>query len=202
MSGKNGDQTMNFNDILYARRQEKVFLPDEVIPSDVLDDILYHFHATIPSKQGEYPYYVDVLDWSDEELRHDLYWHSFNEDDDRQVSAKNPQTLAPILMCLTIDKRDEVFGHIEVGIAAMHLAYAITDAGWESGFCGCVIRPDEVAEKLGYTKENHITQLMIGVGKHNPSGRYICPISGTEKKTGPNRDEKIVPFDVLVKKRY
>lgn len=193
---------MDWNELIYKRHQEKVFLPDEVIPDDVIDSILQNFYETMPSKQGEFPYYIDVLDESDNDLRMFIYLKSFTTGADPITDFTNPQTLAPRLICISAnEKKNNVFSYIETGLAAMHLSYAITNAGWEYGFCGCINDPHEVAEKLGHT-DGKATQLILGVGKHNPTGQFWCPIGERYKKTGPNRNEYKPPFEQIIKKHY
>lgn len=194
---------MEFKDLIYTRRQEKVFLENEKMPEEILDEILQQYYETIPSKQVKFPYKVDVLDWSDIELRHFLYRSSFESGNDPVTCSDNPQTLAPHLICLTADiNKNSLFCYIEQGMAAMHLAYAITNRGYSAGFCGCISNPFEVAEALGYEPKRFETNLMIGVGKRKDSGLYHCPIGNVTKKSGANRNEVKPEFNSWIRKRY
>ena len=194
---------MDWNELIYTRRQEKVFQENVCIPDEILDKILQQYYETMPSKQGLFPYKVDVLDWSNVDLRHFLYRHSFDLDDDPVTCSKNPQTLAPHLICLTADtKKDSYFCNIEKGMAAMHFSYAITNYGYSTGFCGCVSNPSGVAEALGYDPKFFETNLMIGVGKRKDSGLYHCPIGNVTKKNGANRNEVKPEFNSWIRKRY
>jgi len=182
---------MQWADILENKKQTFVF--DKTIPEkSLIDKIVDEIHRKCPSKQNRVLYDLKILDWSDEELRLDLY--RATERDPSRPGIYNPQVLAPYLFVWSerskIEPSQNAFGqdnnpeykdpkikrqvaYMEMGICSMFVVLSAQDKGLSSGFCKC-IHPAIIEEKYGFTPD-----LFMGSGYAPalPKRMYYCPVN-------------------------
>ena len=183
---------MQWKKLVQRRRQEILFDKDEIIDRDILSEVLHMMHRQMPSKQGQFPFDIDVLDWSNNSLRNYLIKNTVASD-----GRMNMQMLAPILLCFST--KDDSGSEMEIGIASMFLSLALKDIGLNSGFCACIQNNDKIASKLKRGKESS-TVLFLGVGKNVERNKQVTDIvSGETYITGPNRKERKRSFVNIVK---
>jgi len=202
---------MEWNDLIYNRETFNLFDKDEKIPDEHVNKMMKDICATLPSKQGRYPYFIDVFNWNDPQKRMWMYQYcTWIDEDHSNPHSYNPQPqmLAPILFTFTVPKDvkkdfdvpednweigtriDSIeVSYYEIGFAAMHLAHAATDLGYHTGFCACIPDYVKLAKYIGY--DDAITCLTLGIGTMpegmtQKSNDFICPIDGSEYKRGVN----------------
>lgn len=182
---------MKWDRLVKQRQQELLFDKDEIISKEQISNVLHLMHREMPSKQGEYPFHIDVLDWSNVSLRKYLIKNTLASD-----GRMNTQMLAPILFCFS-EIENEYFSRMEIGIASLFLSFALKDIGLNSGFCGCVQNNNKIASKL--KRNNSTTVLFLGVGKTVEELREVTDmVTGETYKTGPNRNERKRSFRDIV----
>ena len=207
---------MDWNELIYSRHSFNNFNMNEVIPEEHVEKLMNDLCATLPSKQGRYPYFIDVFNWSNKDLRLWMYEYCTWIDKDssnHKPFNKQPQMAAPLLITFTVPttpitdlpvpEADWPIGvmidnvaqsHMEVGMAAMHIVHAAYDLGYQAGFCGCIPDPSYFAKKIGY--DNHQTWVCLGIGTkpnfdHNPEaeGYWRCPVDGIVYKRGVHSNQ-------------
>ena len=204
-----GEENMEWNDLIYARQSFNLFDKDEIIPDEHVHKMMEDLCATLPSKQGRYPYFIDVFNWSDPEKRMWMYdyctWIDDNPDNPKPYN-RQPQMLAPIIFTFTVPnqkvtdfsvpEQDWPIGlridstevsYYEIGFAAMHLCHAATDLGYHTGFCACIPDYTVLAKNIGY--EDATTCLVLGIGTmpegmSQKSNDFVCPIDNIHYKRG------------------
>ena len=135
----------------------------------IIDQILDELHTYCPSKLNKVPYSIEVLDWSNEQRRHEIFkntWCDENTPEDR----RNPQVLAPYLFVFyprdVGNPDDNSYAHMEIGIASMFVVASAVNYGLDIGFCGA---------------HNDDIILSVGVGYAGPDdpekgGTFYNPI--------------------------
>jgi len=179
---KTRTQTFIFNDILPDRR--------------IIDKILWEMHEHCPSKQRKAPYRIDVLDWSNQQLRRDIYAGTYTPDKD--PDRFNSQTLAPYLLVFSkrnlteeeIGINDELndwvhFHNVawnEIGMASTFIALSALSKGIDSGFCACIRNAKEICKEFPNMEQKDGPLLYMGLGYRSNAKTYMCPIKGTEEE--------------------
>ncbi|MGA1256801.1 MAG: hypothetical protein ACO3YZ_06740 [Candidatus Nanopelagicaceae bacterium] len=153
---------MDWLKLIAARKQTLNFNPHETTDWNQIEKILDLLHRYLPSKQNQCPYQIDVLGWNNPELRTQIFYKTLPPDDNNEFSEWewNPQTLAPVLFCLSSDSTRTA--KTEIGMAGLFIVYAATDLGYHTGFCGCINDGVGIAKLLGY--HDLETRLIIGIG--------------------------------------
>ena len=182
---------MDWKNLIDARHQTFIF--ENTVPSKYLiDDICSEIHARCPSKQNRVKYQLYVLDWTNQQLRMDLYQATDRKPSQPEWSKYNPQVLAPYLfvwsdrdvgtVILPHDGKTDIneeyqnkhntkHAEMEVGISAMFTSLSAADKGLQSGYCRC-IQSESIEEKYGFSP-----LLMLGIGYEKPDAwEYHCPI--------------------------
>lgn len=166
--------TRNFSDLIKERKTTFGWKNKEV-PISVVEDILLDLHVYAPSKQSRTPYYLDVLDWGNEKLRHDIFeWCWRNPDHDAEEDWGNPQVLAPYLFAFTPrgDIAHESF--LEIGIASSFIIWNAQSRGLSTGYCACIQDPSAVSDALG--RPGTKVTVLLGLGyKDNKATSFIDP---------------------------
>jgi hypothetical protein len=157
---------------------------DFPVDIDVIRDIVGEVHKRAPSKQNGVRYKMHLLDWSNTELRNDLYEFAV---DRNQPSADyyhyNSQVLSNWLVVFTSkltsftdptsdfaeDKsKSDIIGHMEIGLASYFLIHGAKARDLDSGFCRCYDynyqNKSRICEALDIEQVEDIF-LMIGIGK-------------------------------------
>ena len=183
---------MNTYEELYTKRNQCNLFSKKKVDNNVIDKIINDFYNNVPSKQSKYPYFVDILDWSNPDIRLEIFknchrdlTHSIDQD------LGNPSVLAPILIAFTprnVDPQENFIlknkqAAIEIGIASMFLTFAFENNNYQTGFCGCLSNPDKISRLLNHTEP---TYLLLGVGKKSYAVNYLDPRTNTIKKVPNN----------------
>ena len=185
---------MDWQNILESRHQCFIFeenKPDISVIQGIVDDL----HTKCPSKQNRVVYNLHIFDWSNKELRMDIY-KGTERDPENHPGVYNPQTLAPYLFVwsprqieqqknihaegiLNPEYNDEItFNqqvHMEVGISSMFVVLSAINRGLSAGFCKCIHNHEELKHKYGFTPT-----LYLGVGYKKDSIKYFCPVNQRE----------------------
>lgn len=195
---------MDFFDILEKRTTNFTWSDAPVDKAEIIS-IINRVVSSIPSKQNKQPYRIDIIDDSDPELRLKLF-RAVHRDDDlsEETDQGNPQTLAPILLLFSPrdpndDKikssRDRVTGLpllkeslVEIGIASASIVYAVEEAGYSTGYCGCFAGPSERTDNLhgiDYVQDlfdlDHGPLIALGIGLKGTKQTYFDPRVNMEK---------------------
>ena len=180
-----------------ARHSWPVFKEDPIDKS-VIEEIIDEMYHFMPSKQSKFPFFVKVFDWSDPDIRHHIMLNCHRDPDDPvEIDEGNPQVLAPWLVAFSCRTPDESEldenteftnpssvirqGQLEIGIASSFLAYACEARGIQTGFCGCITRPDLLAENIGMP--DGWVSLFMGIGYADREATdYLDPRTNTRKE--------------------
>lgn len=178
---------MEWNNILQNKKQ--TFLWRDKIPDrDIIHTILDELHTHCNSKQNDVPYRIEVLDWSNEDRRIELFQKSWCEEDTLS-DRRNPQILSPYLLLfysrnlVFANPEEQSYTDLEIGIAGQFIALSAVNHGLDIGFCACI---NESEIRLG-----------LGLGYATPvphEGNYLNPLTGkrchirekTKRKPGKN----------------
>ena len=192
---------MNFLDIL-QKRETTYAWSEKDVDKNLIAEIISTVVEYTPSKQNKRIVQVDILDWSNVQLRKDLFSlthrdESFTVEEDQG----NPQMLAPVLLVFSPRQTSKDFcgyesktemethkrnTHLEAGILSASCVYALTEKGYSTGFCKCWPsveiegvnlngKPDAlqaIQKKLELTFE---PILFVGVGHKSDSKEYYDP---------------------------
>ncbi len=154
---------------------------DRSITQENMQEIVDQIHRRSPTKQNQVNYGMHILDWSNTDLRNELYEFAVDRDSPRH--HYNPQTLANWLVVFTgrvplpaefdfssRDKNSLELGlsSIEIGLASHMLIYSAAARGMQCGFCRCLDYEysgleSKILPALGLTYPDEI-QLLVGVG--------------------------------------
>lgn len=185
---------MNFNSII-ENRKTNFSWSDQEVDKQLITDIITKVINCVPSKQNKFPYTIDVFDWSDSDLRNDIFFHTHRDvNESVNTDPGNPQTLAPILLIFThrimsdtdigsqVELKEEGYkstiSNLEIGIVSTMLMLAFEDAGLSTGFCQCINQKDMLGKKLNRDK----VVLMMGVGYSSNATTYFDPRIAAQKK--------------------
>ena len=186
----------NFWDTVIKTRQQ-TFLFNEIIPDkSVIDKILWELHEHSPSKQRKTPNRIDVLDWTNQQLRRDIYAGTYTPDE--SPDRFNSQTLAPYLLVFSkrnlsveeIGLNDELNDWIhfhnvawnEIGMASMFVALSALSKGIDHGFCACIRNAKTICKEFPNMKQKDGPLVYLGLGYRSTDKTYTCPINGTEEQ--------------------
>jgi nitroreductase len=190
-------EEVSWKRIVKARQSWPLFKSDPIdrnIIEEIIDE-LYHF---MPSKQNKFPFYIKIFDWSNADVRQHIFKECHrNENHSVDEDLGNPQVLAPWLIAFSYrspELRTEVEkqeykdlnaivkqGQLEIGIASTFIAYACEARNIQTGFCGCIRNPDQLAKKIGMPS-GHVS-LFMGIGVADKSAtEYTDPRTNTVKK--------------------
>lgn len=210
---------MDFSTIL-ERRKTNFTWTDESVDKDKIKNIINNALLKVPSKQKRMPYKIDVLDYSNKELRKEIFLHTKRDEESTvEEDPFNPQTLAPILLIFStrssnqaIEKLDraplahDIQGYkdsrviyMEMGIVAMTLMFALEAEGFATGFCQCIERKDQLGNKLGL---DYPVDLMMGVGYPSTKENYVDPNTNTVKDVFWEHNFKRASLDDVVTYRF
>lgn len=185
---------MNFDSII-ENRKTNFSWSDQEVDKQLIKDIITKVIEHVPSKQNKFPYTIDVFDWSNPELRNDIFRHTHRDTTETiYTDPGNPQTLAPILLTFThrimsdedIGRQVELkekgyksaIGDLEIGIVSTMLMLAFESVGLATGFCQCINEKDALGKKLNRNK----VVLMMGVGYPSDAKTYLDPRINAQKK--------------------
>jgi hypothetical protein len=202
-----------FNSIIKNRKTNFSWSNQEV-NKQLITDIITTVINCVPSKQNKFPYTIDVFDWSEPNLRNDIFFHTHRDlNESVNTDRGNPQTLAPILLVFThrimtnkdIGRHSELkeagykstIGNLEIGIVSAMLMLAFEDAGLATGFCQCINDKSVLGKKLNRDK----VVLMMGVGYPSDATTYFDPRINAQKNI-PNFHNPKPPIEKIVNYRF
>lgn len=139
-------------------------------------------HKYMPSQNEKMPFQIDYINFNNKSLRQKIFDLTWTPEEAGNTQP-NPQTLAPELLILStrIEQTE-----LELGMAAMFLAYQLTSMGLSYGFCACFDK-QEIESLL-----NKPVRLIIGVG-YSSGDTYINPFTNEICKTPFRRYKKSRP---------
>jgi len=210
---------MDFDTVINNRKTNFTWT-DQEIDKDKIKSIINNILSKVPSKQKRMPYKIDVFDYSDKELRKEIFLHT-KRDGKLTVEQDpyNPQTLAPILLVFSMRNPNQALsklnrkitphdkeGHkdkrvifMEMGIVAMSLMLAFEAEGFATGFCQCIENKKELGNTLNLS---YPVDLMMGVGYPSTKENYIDPNTNTVKDVYWEHEHKRPSLDDVVTYRF
>ena len=166
-----------FNRTYSKRRSTFNFDLTKDFDMDAFKNVIELFSSNMPSKQHEFPYLIDILDWSDRELRKDILYGTMPDAFPGQKCIYNNQVLAPVLVCFTYRYNDP-HRHIapeEIGMAVMSLTYLLQSNGFLTSYCQCIQESNNLGKRI--TGEDNTTlRMILPVGQHAyPKDAHTMP---------------------------
>lgn len=165
---KEAKYTRRFKDLIQERKTTYTW-SDKKVSQELVEDILLDLHMYAPSKQNRMPYYLDVIDWKDEKLRHDIFEWCWREPaHDAETDVGNPQILAPYLFAFTPrhdhspDENADEEAFVEIGIASSFIVWNAQSRGLSTGYCACIQHPTLISDALG--RPGGKVKLLLGMG--------------------------------------
>jgi nitroreductase len=210
---------MDFDTVINNRKTNFTWT-DQEVDKDKIKSIINNTLSKVPSKQKRMPYKIDVFDYSDKELRKEIFLHT-KRDGKLTVEQDpyNPQTLAPILLVFSMRNSNQALSKLnrkitphdkegqkdkrvifmEMGIVAMSLMLAFEAEGFATGFCQCIENKKELGNTLNLS---YPVDLMMGVGYPSTKENYIDPNTNTVKEVFWEHHLKRPSLDDVVTYRF
>jgi hypothetical protein len=155
-----------FNKRYINRRSTFNFDLTKDFDMDAFKTVIELFSSNMPSKQHQFPYRIDILDWSDRELRKDIMYGSTPREQSIRNAKFNSQVLAPVLVCFTHRLDPEPYiAPVEIGMALMSLTYLLQSNGFLTSFCQCIEDPNSLGTRIT-GKDNTTLRVILPVGQH------------------------------------
>lgn len=164
-----------FNRTYSKRRSTFNFDLNKDFDMDAFKNVIELFSSNMPSKQHQFPYQIDILDWSDRQLRKDIFYGTTPRDEQRIECKFNNQILAPVLISFTEELPGEYIAPVEIGMALMALTYLLQSNGFLTSFCECIEDPNSLGPRIT-GKDNTTLRVILPVGQHAyPEGTRTIP---------------------------
>ena len=144
----------------------------EAAGKEKIKQALDALHKFMPSQNEKMPFQIDYHDFSDWDFRRKIFDMTWTPESQGE-SLPNPQTLAPELLIFSSRVKND---SLEIGMAAMFLAYQFTSMGLSYGFCKCY------EEKPMWDIVGKPVQLIMGIG-YSSGDSYINPFTQEVCKT-------------------
>lgn len=166
-----------FNRTYSKRRSTFNFDLTKDFDMDAFKNVIELFSSNMPSKQHKFPYRIDILDWSDRELRKDIFYGTMPDTFPGQKYIYNNQVLAPVLVCFTYRYNDpyRYIAPEEIGMAVMSLTYLLQSNGFLTSYCQCIQESNNLGKRI--TGEDNTTlNMILPVGQHAyPKDTHTIP---------------------------
>ncbi len=191
-----------YNDLVNSRQQYDCWDLSKAVPKEDIDYILEQFHRRAAVKQNRIKYKINVLDWSDPELRNDIFNFTMCEEDGLNpdgtcYKSPNAQTLAHWILVFDVDgnsltkiTNNELYEDalVEVGIAADFISHSAASIGLQTGFCRCLSKDqwksiNSINEKLDISNPSDKIALILGIGHGLEQKSMINPYTGESVRT-------------------
>ena len=193
---------------------------DKEVTKEQIQEILDDHFNYVPSKQSMLPYTIKVLDWSDPDLRNQIFaWTHRNEDHSVEEDLGNPQVLAPWLLAfcprhpVEDDEYDvykgeakrtffEKMSHMEIGIASSFIVWSAAARGLSTGYCGCMNELEGSKRKIAKVlnpgdKDPDEPTVLLGIGyKDHEATSYLDPRTNKQKIFPTNEHANLKRPDV------
>tara|TARA_B110000503_G_scaffold11000_1_gene14940 strand:- start:3479 stop:4102 length:624 start_codon:yes stop_codon:yes gene_type:complete len=164
-----------FNKTYGKRRSTFNFDLTKDFDMDAFKNVIELFSSNMPSKQHQFPYQIDILDWSDKKLRKDIFYGTMPSEKHKgkkiqelhsQLCSYNNQILAPVLISFThcLDPKPYI-ATLEIGMAVMALTYLLQSNGFLTSFCQCIEDANHLGEIIT-SKAKTTVQVFLCVGQH------------------------------------
>jgi hypothetical protein len=165
-----------FNKRYINRRSTFNFDLTKDFDMDAFKTVIELFSSNMPSKQHQFPYQIDILDWSDRELRKDITYGTTPREQSVRNAKFNNQILAPVLVCFTHRLDPEPYiAPVEIGMALMSLTYLLQSNGFLTSFCQCIEDPNSLGTRIT-GKDNTTLRVILPVGQHAyPKAAHTMP---------------------------
>ncbi len=189
----NIDNKEYYNDLINLRKQYDCWDLSKAVPKEDIEYILEQVHRRAAVKQNEIKYKLKVIDWSDPELRNDIFNYCVSKEETKTHS--NGQTLAHWLILFQINRdffsyntRDDFNdAMLEYGIALDMIAHSAASIGLQSGFCRCFYKGYEnkyrMFDKLNMPNGENDFIVAVGIGHGIEAPNMINPYTGEKIKT-------------------
>jgi len=154
-----------FNRTYSKRRSTFNFDLTKDFDMDAFKNVIELFSSNMPSKQHKFPYRIDILDWSDRELRKDILYGTMPNTFPGQKCIYNNQVLAPVLICFNSVVPAPYVSQMEIGMALMALTYLLQSNGFLTSFLQCIQESDNLGKRIT-GEENTTLEMILPVGQH------------------------------------
>lgn len=170
---------MNWDTLLKTRTNCFGFSQTPAGPK-LIKRALTNLHLYMPSQNQTMPFRIDYFDMSNIELRKEIFNFTITPPRKNKRSLANPQVLAPDLLMFSY-RGNVINGNpeIEIGLAAMFLAYEFTNMKLSYGYCACFPKDGQI--------QGQVVQLFMGVG-HSSGDTYINPFDNKQYRTPPRKN--------------
>jgi hypothetical protein len=155
---------------------------EQTVTQETMQEIVDEIHQRTPCKQNQVHFGMHLLNWSDTNLRNEIYEMAVDTDNPH-TKQTNPQTLANWIVVFTgrvptpitydYSDRDKNLLYLslsatEIGLASHMLIYSAAARGLQCGFCKCLDYNYQgwettILPKLGLEYPDQV-QLVVGVG--------------------------------------
>lgn len=154
-----------FNRTYSKRRSTFNFDLTKDFDMDAFKNVIELFSSNMPSKQHKFPYRIDILDWSDRELRKDILYGTMPNPFPGQKCIYNHQVLAPVLICFNSVVPAPYISQMEIGMTLMALTYLLQSNGFLTSFCQCINQSTWLGTRIT-GEENTTLEMILPVGQH------------------------------------
>jgi len=175
-------QLESWQHIIEERMQTSNWNLDVPVTRETMQDIMDELHRRTPCKQNQVHFGMHLLDWSNTDLRNEIYEMAVDRDNPN-TKHYNSQTLAhwvviftgriPTPMSYDYSERNKnllflSLSAMEIGLASHMLIYSAAARGLQCGFCRCLDFDypgweTKILPSLGLEYPDQV-QLVMGVG--------------------------------------
>jgi hypothetical protein len=182
-----------WKELIETRTQTTTWNLDYNLDIETIKELSEEIHRRSPSKQNRVRYEMHWLDWSNPELRNEIYEFCVSRNEEKL--HYNPQVLANWIVVFTAKKyyypeeetgHDKFTANLEVGLASHMLIHGAKVRGLETGFCKCFdynYQNVDVIKKAFDLQDIDNLYLIVGVGKENKTYIDDTPLNDREETT-------------------
>ena len=214
---------MEWKPLIESRTTQFVFA-DRAVDFEHIHAVVAHTVSHVPSKQLYQPYTVHIVDNTPELKLKFAEWTHRDPCCSSTDDPGNPQSQAPCILMFvpnsTVFDSDwnrsctnQARNWLEIGIVSASCNYALIDAGYACGYCGCFSEPnadDLVGNELiaQHFDLDNTPALIMGVGYASDSDNWWdprilnykpLPINSTGKGLGTKQPK---PVSDIVRSHY
>ena len=183
--------------LMDRRRQCDIWDMAHEVPRETIEEIIRECWRRTPSKQNQMPFDITVWNWDHPDQRNAIYDWAQVWMPEEQDWGRNPQTLAPWLLCFRARPTDErmaeaplmdtknplIFSTVEAGMIAAMIAHSAAARGLDVGFCRCS-NNDPAPDCLPVRKDAHDFLFFMGIGVGTEQWRNREPAAMVHPGTG------------------
>ena len=197
---------MEWKKLIESRTTQFAFA-DRTVDFDHIHATIAHTVSNVPSKQLHQPYTVHIVANTPELKLKFAEWTHRDPDYSSTDDPGNPQSQAPCIL-MFVPNSNSTFDSdysssrvarasnwLEIGIVSASCNYALIDAGYACGYCGCFAEPDAddlmgnelMAKHFGL---DNAPVLIMGVGYASDSDSWWDPRTQSYKPLPVNSTGK------------